>query len=60
MTSIKSVVFDAYGTLFNINSLDKVLQEHFGDKSLEISLLWRRKQLEYTWLRTMMDKYKPL
>ena len=56
---VKAMVFDAYGTLFNINSLDRILEENFSDQSAELSALWRKKQLEYTWLRTMMDKYKP-
>ncbi len=53
------MVFDAYGTLFNINSLDRILTENFGDHASELSFLWRKKQLEYTWLRTMMGNYKP-
>jgi len=56
---VKAMVFDAYGTLFNINSLDRILLEYFGDQAAELSALWRKKQLEYTWLRTMMDRYKP-
>ena len=56
---IKAIVFDAYGTLFNINSLDQVLHQYFGDRASELGVLWRRKQLEYTWLRTLMDQYKP-
>jgi 2-haloacid dehalogenase len=55
----KAMVFDAYGTLFNINSLDRILTENFGDHASELSFLWRKKQLEYTWLRTMMGNYKP-
>lgn len=56
---IKAIVFDAYGTLFNINSLDQVLHQYFGDRAIELGVLWRKKQLEYTWLRTLMDQYKP-
>ncbi len=56
---VKVVVFDAYGTLFNINSLDQVLHHYFGDRASELSALWRRKQLEYTWLYTLMGSYKP-
>ena len=56
---IRAIVFDAYGTLFNINSLDTVLEDHFGDRSGALSVLWRKKQLEYTWLRTLMGRYRP-
>ena len=57
ISEVKAVVFDAYGTLLDINSLDGILSEHFGTKSVQLSISWRRKQLEYTWLRTLMDKY---
>ena len=56
--SIRAIVFDAYGTLFNVNSLDGILADHFGQKSNQLSTLWRRKQLEYTWLRTLMGRYR--
>ena len=56
--SIQAIVFDAYGTLFNVNSLDGILREHFGQKSNQLSAMWRSKQLEYTWLRTLMGRYK--
>ncbi len=55
---IKAIVFDAYGTLFDISSLDSRLKHYFFDHSSDIAKLWRQKQLEYTWLRTMMGKYK--
>ncbi len=56
---MKIIVFDAYGTLFNVNSLDGLLTQHFEDKAAAISALWRRKQLEYTWLHTLMGTYVP-
>jgi 2-haloacid dehalogenase len=56
---IKAVVFDAYGTLLNINFLDARLHHYFGEKASDISEVWRRKQLEYTWLRTLMQCYMP-
>ena len=56
--SIQAIVFDAYGTLFNVNSLDGILRDHFDQKSNQLSAMWRRKQLEYTWLRTLMGRYK--
>ena len=59
-TEIKAFVFDAYGTLLNINSLDERLVFYFGETSAQkISEAWRRKQLEYTWLRTLMTRYEP-
>ena len=57
-SKIKAIVFDAYGTLLDINSLDQILTDHFGPKSLELSNTWRKKQLEYTWLRTLMEQYQ--
>ncbi len=55
----KIIVFDAYGTLLNVNALDGLLEHHFGDAGTEISAIWRSKQLQYTWLRTLMERYKP-
>ncbi|MDN5210681.1 haloacid dehalogenase type II [Fulvivirgaceae bacterium BMA12] len=59
MKQLKAIVFDAYGTLFNISSLDDRLHHYYGKKSPEIAATWRKKQLEYTWLRTLMEKYEP-
>ncbi|MGI9543855.1 MAG: haloacid dehalogenase type II, partial [Cyclobacteriaceae bacterium] len=59
LDNIKSIVFDAYGTLLNINSLDLRLEHYYGDGAQALSTIWRRKQLEYTWLRSLMDRYKP-
>lgn len=59
MKNIDALVFDAYGTLFNINSLDERLAHYFGDQAEAISATWRRKQLEYTWLRALMQRYVP-
>lgn len=58
LDSVQAIVFDAYGTLFNIASIDQRLEQHFGEKAGSIGATWRRKQLEYTWLRTLMGKYK--
>lgn len=58
MDKLKAIVFDAYGTLFNIASIDHLLDKHFGGKAGTVAAVWRRKQLEYTWLRTMMNRYK--
>ncbi len=54
---IKAIVFDAYGTLLDVNALDHILAKNFGEKSVELSITWRKKQLEYTWLRTLMKRY---
>ena len=58
-TDLDAFVFDAYGTLFHIGSLDKKLSSLFGAKATEVGPLWRSKQLEYTWLRTLMGSYEP-
>ena len=55
---IKGIAFDAYGTLFNIASIDFLLEQVFDDRARQIAAYWRRKQLEYTWLRTLMGQYK--
>lgn len=58
LNNIKAIVFDAYGTLFDIATIDKRLSHHFGGLAGEIGPLWRRKQLEYSWLRSLMGRYK--
>ncbi len=58
-SKLKIIVFDAYGTLFDVNSIESRLEVHFGNRAAEIGPLWRRKQLEYTWLRTLMRRYEP-
>ncbi|MEM6628938.1 MAG: haloacid dehalogenase type II [Bacteroidota bacterium] len=56
---LKALVFDAYGTLFHIGALNEELNRQFGVKSEQIGNLWRSKQLEYTWLRSLMGAYQP-
>jgi 2-haloacid dehalogenase len=51
---IQAVVFDAYGTLFDVASPITKLSADLGDKAQSLSPLWRQKQLEYTWLRSLM------
>lgn len=58
-THIKALVFDAFGTLFDIQSLDQRLKTHFGEQAEAINAVWRQKQLQYTWLRSLMNQYKP-
>lgn len=55
---IKACVFDAYGTLFDFNSAAERSRDELGDKTDELSALWRTKQLQYTWLRGLMGKHK--
>lgn len=55
--NIKLCVFDAYGTLFDINSVTKHYCNELGEISEDFSKLWRSKQLEYTWLRSLMNRY---
>ncbi|MEX1107877.1 MAG: haloacid dehalogenase type II [Dongiaceae bacterium] len=50
-------VFDAYGTLFDIGTPAEVCREALGDVAPALTALWRRKQLEYTWLRSLMGQY---
>ncbi|MEL7531879.1 MAG: haloacid dehalogenase type II [Bacteroidota bacterium] len=57
--SIKAILFDAYGTLFDVRTLNQRLGQHFGDQAAAINTIWRRKQLEYTWLRALMQEYQP-
>jgi 2-haloacid dehalogenase len=56
--NIKLCVFDAYGTLFDINSVTKQYCNELGDLSNPFSNLWRSKQLEYSWLRSLMKRYE--
>ena len=56
---VKACVFDAYGTLFDFNSAAERCRDVLGDKTDELSALWRNKQLQYTWLRGMMGRHKP-
>ena len=51
---IQACVFDAYGTLFNVASPVERLSSTIGEKSGDVAKLWRQKQLEYTWLRSLM------
>lgn len=56
---IKAVVFDAYGTLFDVHSVASLAEQLFPGKGEALSQLWRQKQLEYSWLRAMSQRYKP-
>ena len=56
--TIKAVVFDAYGTLYDIQSVATVTEEAFPGYGEIITQIWRIKQLEYTWLRSLMRRYE--
>ena len=58
MKNIKAIIFDAYGTLFDVNSAAKKCKEKIGDKWENFANYWRTTQLEYTWLRSLMNKHK--
>jgi 2-haloacid dehalogenase len=54
---IKACVFDAYGTLFDVHSAVGKYRQRLGNMADQVSLLWRTKQLEYTWLRSLMGDH---
>jgi 2-haloacid dehalogenase len=55
---LAALVFDAYGTLFDVHSVVRLCDELWPGKGAALSQTWRTKQLEYTWLRTLMDRYE--
>ena len=57
MKDIDACVFDAYGTLFDVAAAAANCRDALGDNAGPLSALWRTKQLEYTWLRALMDEY---
>ena len=57
MLQLDALVFDAYGTLFNVHSVVAKCEELFPGKGQALSQLWRTRQLEYTWLRSLMGRY---
>ena len=54
---VTTCVFDAYGTLFDYNSAAAAHASALGDKAAPLSDMWRLKQLQYTWLRSLMGKH---
>ena len=58
MKNIKAIIFDAYGTLFDVNSAAEKCKDKIGDKWEGFSNFWRTTQLEYTWLRSLMKRHK--
>ncbi|MGD9741863.1 MAG: haloacid dehalogenase type II [Dongiaceae bacterium] len=55
--AVGAVVFDAYGTLFDVNAAAATLAPEIGPEAAALAELWRRKQLEYSWLRTLMGRH---
>ena len=58
MKNIKAIIFDAYGTLFDVNSAAEKCKSKIGDKWENFANYWRTTQLEYTWLRSLMNRHK--
>ena len=56
---IRAVAFDAYGTLFDVYSVGTLAEQLFPGSGQALTALWRLKQIEYTFLRTLSDRYKP-
>ena len=57
ISGIKACVFDAYGTLFDVHSAVAKHRQRLGDVADQVSTVWRTKQLEYTWLRSLMGRH---
>lgn len=55
---ISALVFDAYGTLFDVHSVTRLAESFFPGRGAALSATWRAKQLEYTWLRSLMGSYE--
>ena len=58
MKNIKAIIFDAYGTLFDVNSAAEKCKDKIGNKWEGFANYWRTTQLEYTWLRSLMNRHK--
>src|SRR4051812_19724611 len=56
---VDALVFDAYGTLYDVHSVMRRCESCFPSKGMQLSQLWRAKQLEYTWQRSLMQRYAP-
>jgi 2-haloacid dehalogenase len=57
LADTSACVFDAYGTLFDLTSASRRCRDALGDKAEAMSALWRSKQLDYTWLRSLMGRH---
>ena len=58
MKNVKAIIFDAYGTLFDVNSAAEKCKDKIGDKWEGFANFWRTTQLEYTWLRSLMKRHE--
>ena len=58
MKNVKAIIFDAYGTLFDVNSAAEKCKDKIGGKWEAFANFWRTTQLEYTWLRSLMERHK--
>jgi len=58
MKNVKAIIFDAYGTLFDVNSAAEKCKDKIGNKWENFANYWRTTQLEYTWLRSLMKRHK--
>jgi len=56
---INAAVFDAYGTVFDVHSVVELAEQFFPGKGKDLSQMWRAKQVEYMYLRTLMGRYVP-
>ena len=56
--TIKAVVFDAYGTLYDVQSVADITEDAFPGYGGIITQIWRIKQLEYSWLRSLMRRWE--
>jgi 2-haloacid dehalogenase len=59
INGVKACVFDAYGTLFDVHSAAEKCRADLGDKADQVSNTWRGKQLQYSWLRSLMNEFVP-
>ena len=57
LTGIEACVFDAYGTLLDVRSATARLSHELDGKAEQVGALWRQRQLEYTWLRSLMQRH---
>ena len=55
---VSALVFDAYGTIFDVHSVAALAESFFPGKGAALSAAWRAKQLEYTWQRSLMGRYE--
>jgi 2-haloacid dehalogenase len=59
MMLAKAIVFDLYGTLYDVHTVAQRCDDYHPGRGMDMSVMWRQKQLEYTWLRTLMGQYIP-